>query len=407
MSEDFVIERLGAQGDGVVAESAVFVPLTLPGETVRARRLGDRATLERVLEPSPERVEPECPHYGSCGGCMLQHASDEFVAGWKRELAAAALAARGITGIEIRPVLTSPPGARRRITVAAKRTRSGVQIGFHGRGSDMVVGIDACLVAAPPLIDALPGLAEIAEIAASRKGQPRITLTLGDGGVDCAVTEAKPLDGPGLALLAGMAARAGLARLTWNGEVAVSRVPVLQRFGRARVAVPPGAFLQPTAEGEAALVAAVAEAVGDAGRVADLFAGSGTFALPLAERAEVLAVEGEAAAMAALDAGWRGADGLKRVQCLTRDLFKRPLRRDELKGLDAVVIDPPRAGARAQFEQLAETPPARVASVSCNPATFARDARILLDAGYRLDWVQPVDQFRWSPHLELVGAFSR
>ncbi len=402
-----MIERLGAQGDGIVAGSSVFVPHTLPGERVVASRLGDRATLERVLEPAAERVEPGCPHFGPCGGCALQHGSDAFVARWKEAQARAALAARGIEGVEIRPILTSGPGTRRRITVAAKRTRAGVEIGFHGRGSDTVVPVAACLVAEPELVDILPRLAEIAELAASRKGQPRLTLTLAEGGVDCAVTEAKPLDRPGMALLAGMAARAGLARLAWNGEVAVTIAEPVQRFGRARVVPPPGGFLQPTAEGEAALVAAVREAVGEVRRVADLFAGSGTFALPLAEAAEVLAVEGEAEAIAALDKGWRGAEGLRRVRTLPRDLVKRPLRRDELRGLDAVVIDPPRAGARAQMEQIVDTPPPKIASVSCNPATFARDARILLDGGYRLLWVQPVDQFRWSPHLELVGAFAR
>ncbi len=407
MGDEVTIERLGAQGDGLAEGGRLFVPYALPGERVAVRRLGERGTVERLLAPSPERIEPVCPHFGRCGGCALQHAAEPFVARWKAGLVATALAARGIEGVEIRPIATSPPAARRRISVAAKRTRSGVEIGFHERGSDQVVAVSECPVAAPALVAALPGLAEIAGHAASRKGRPRITLTLAEGGIDCAVTEAKPLDRPGLALLAGMAARAGLARLAWNGEIAVTRVEPVQRFGRARVAVPPGGFLQPTAEGEAALLSAVREAVGDAGRVADLFAGSGTFALPLAETAEVLAVEGEAEALAALDRGWRGAEGLRRVVCLRRDLFQRPLRRAELAGLDAAVIDPPRAGARAQAEALAETPVPRLAMVSCNPATFARDARILVDAGYRLRWVQPVDQFRWSPHLELAAAFDR
>ncbi|MGF1444992.1 MAG: class I SAM-dependent RNA methyltransferase [Pikeienuella sp.] len=407
MSEEYVIDRLGAQGDGIVGDSRVFVPYALPGERVRASRLGDRAQIDRILVASPERQEPGCPHFGHCGGCGLQHASDAFVAAWKARQVASALKARGIEGVEMRPIETSPPASRRRITVAVKRTRSGVQIGFHARASDMVMPIAACLVAVPDLVDILPNLAELAEGAASRKGQPRITLTLSEAGVDCAITEAKELDRPGMALLAGAAARAGLARLAWNGEVAVTLAAPIQRFGKARVVPPPGGFLQPTSQGEAVLVSAVRAAVGDAGRVADLFAGSGTFALPLAEDAEILAVEGEAAALAALSAGWREAEGLRRVRTETRDLFARPLRRDELKGLEAVVIDPPRAGARAQVECLAETPVARIASVSCNPATFARDARILIDGGYRLDWVQPVDQFRWSHHVEVVGAFSR
>jgi 23S rRNA (uracil1939-C5)-methyltransferase len=408
MSQEFRIARLGAQGDGIAeADGPVFVPQSLPGELVRASRLGDRARLERVIEPAPERVEPGCPHFGDCGGCALQHASDAFVARWKEGLAVSALAARGIEGVEVRPVATSPPGTRRRITVAARRTKGGMQIGFHAPGSDRIVAIGACLVATPALVDVLPGLEELVALGASRKHAIRIALTLSEAGIDCAVTEAKPLDRPGMALLAGMAARAGLARLAWNGEVAVTRAEPVQRFGRARVVPPPGGFLQATAEGEAALVAAVREAVDDAGRVADLFAGSGTLALPLAEGAEVLAVDAEVAGLAALEAGWRQAGGLKRVRCERRNLFSRPLRLGALSALDAVVMDPPRVGARAQAEALAETPVPRVAYASCNPATFARDARVLLDAGYRLDWVQPIDQFRWSAHLELVGAFSR
>ena len=185
------------------------------------------------------------------------------------------------------------------------------------------------------------------------------------------------------------------------------RRPPWQGMGRARVAPPPGAFLQATAEGEAALVAAVRGLVGDAARVADLFAGCGTFALPLAERAEVLAVEGEAAMLAALDAGWRKAEGLKRIRVEARDLFRRPLQPAELDRFDAVTIDPPRAGAEAQVRELAASRVPRIAMVSCNPATFARDAEILVAGGYKLGEVRPVDQFRWSGHVELAAAFRR
>ena len=406
MSEVIEIARLGAQGDGITAEG-VYVPFTLPGERVRLCRAGDRGWPEAVLTPSADRVAPPCPHFTRCGGCAMQHAGDVAVAAWKRNVLEATLAARGIEGVKIRPMVTVPPRARRRITVAARRGRKGVQIGFHARGGTEIVALARCEVAHPDLVGALGRLEELVLTGASRKGEIRITLTLSEAGVDCAVTGAKTLDGLGMALLAGAATRADLARLAWNGEVAVTRSPPVQRMGRARVVPPPGGFLQPTREGTEALLAAVAEAVGPAARLADLFAGAGTFALPLAERAEALAVEGEAPALAALDAGWRGCPGLKRVVCLRRDLFNRPLRGMEMRGLDAVVMDPPRAGARAQAEQLAEGGPPRIASVSCNAATFARDARVLIDGGYRLDWIRPVDQFRWSPHLELVGAFSR
>lgn len=408
MAEEFRIARLGARGDGVTGDGAVYVPFALPGERVRADlSLGDRARLERVLEAAPERIEPVCPHFRRCGGCVLQHGSEAFVADWKRTLVVSALAARGISGVPVRPVVTAPPGSRRRIAVTARRTRSGVTAGFLAAASAEIVPVETCAVAVPGLVAILPALEEIVRYGASRRGTLRLTLTAAAAGIDLAVTEAKALRPHEMALLPGMAARAGLARLAWNGEVAVTIAPPVHRFGRAQVLPPPGGFLQPTAEGEAALVAAVEEAVGKAGRIADLFAGSGTFALPLAERAEVRAVEGEAGAVDALETAWRATPGLKRVTAERRDLFARPLRRDELKGLDAVVMDPPRAGARAQAEQLAEHGPARIAGVSCNPATFARDARILVDGGYALDWVLPVDQFRWSAHVELVGAFRR
>jgi 23S rRNA (uracil1939-C5)-methyltransferase len=407
MADAVEIESLGAQGDGVAEAGMLYVPYTLPGERVRVVRHGDRGRVEAVLTPSPERVQPVCPHFGICGGCALQHASERFTALWKRDMIAVALGARGITDVAIRPTVTSAPETRRRITVAARRTRKGVLIGFHAPAATDIVPIETCAVAEPSLIAALPRLEEVAGLAASRKGEVRLTLTLTNGGIDVAVTGAKVIDGPAQALLAGVAARAGIARLGWNGEaVATMRVPEVT-MGRARVVPPPGGFLQPTRDGEAALVEAVGEAVGSAGRIADLFAGSGTFALPLAEQAEVHAVEGEDDALAALDAAWRATPGLKRVRCERRDLTHRPLLPDELKGVEAVVIDPPRAGARAQAEQLARGEVPRITAVSCNPATFARDARILIDGGYRLDWVQPVDQFRWSAHVELVAAFRR
>ncbi|MEM9145285.1 MAG: class I SAM-dependent RNA methyltransferase [Pseudomonadota bacterium] len=408
MGQEFRIARLGARGDGVTEDGAVFVPFALPGERVHGDlELGDRVRFVQVLEPSPDRVMPQCPHFKQCGGCVLQHASDHLLAEWKAELIAASLASRGIEGVPVRPVQTVPAASRRRIAVTARRTRSGVLTGFLATGSGEIVPVSQCTVAAPELIAILPALEEIVRYGASRRGNLRLTLTLAAAGIDLAVTGAKALKPYEMALLAGMAARAGLARLAWNGEVAVTISPPVHRLGSATLLPPPGGFLQPTVEGEAALVAAVLEITEGAARVADLFSGSGTFTLPLAERAEVMAVDGEGPAIDALEAAWRATPGLRKVVAVHRDLFARPLRRDELKGLDAAVLDPPRAGARSQAEQLAEHGPRWIASVSCNPATFARDARILIDGGYRLDWVQPVDQFRWSAHVELVGAFRR
>jgi len=287
MTDEVDIESLGARGDGVAEGGALYVPYTLPGERVRVVRHGEmgggRGRAEAVLKRSPERVVPVCPHFGTCGGCALQHASEPFTAEWKRGLIGAALAARGIADVPVRPTVTSPAGSRRRITVAARRTRKGMLIGFHAPGDTNIVPVETCAVAAPELIDVLPRLEELAGLAASRKAEVRLTLTLTEGGIDVAVTGAKAMSGPAQALLAGVAARAGIARLGWNGEVAATMRTPEVTMGRATVVPPPGGFLQPTLAGEAALVEAVTEAVGKAGRIADLYAGSGTFTLPLAE----------------------------------------------------------------------------------------------------------------------------
>ena len=400
------IQTLGAQGDGVTADG-VFVPGTLPGETVRIDAAGHRGRLVAITAPAAQRVQPVCPHVDTCGGCTLQHASDELLADWKPDLIRRALAARGITDVLIRPIHVSPPHSRRRVTLAARRTKRDVLVGFHPPGSDAITPITDCTVADPRILPVLPALAELTRTGASRKGALRLGVTVSEAGLDVAVSGGKPIEGAMYGQLVAIAATADLARLCWDDEIVVTRRPPYQPMGRARVVPPPGGFLQATADAQAALVLAMREAVGPAKRLADLFCGSGTFSLPLAEQAEVLAVEADPAALQALDAGWRQAEGLRRVRTAARDLFHRPLLPREFKGLDAVVFDPPRQGARAQAEHLASADIARIGAVSCNPATFARDARLLIDGGFRLDWVLPVDQFRWSPHVELAAAFSR
>lgn len=400
------ILRLGAKGDGVAA-GPVYAPFSLPGETARGAVEDGRIAAPEILSASPDRQAPPCPHFGACGGCALQHARDRFLADWKREMVAEALRAAGVTAGEIRRTVTSPPRSRRRAVFAARRTKKTVQVGFHGRASDQIVALERCEVAHPALVAILPAIAEAARLGGSRKAAIRATATLSEAGVDLAVEDAKPLDRAGLAAAAALAGAHDLARLAWNGEVvAQARAPV-QRFGPALVAPAPGGFLQATREGEAALAAAAAEALGGARRIVDLFAGCGAFALRFADRAEIHAVEADAAALDALSAGWRAAGGLQRVTTEARDLFRRPLTAAELSRFDAAIIDPPRAGARAQAEALAAGGPPAIAALSCDPGTFARDARILADGGYRLDWVLPVDQFRWSPHVEIASRFSR
>jgi 23S rRNA (uracil1939-C5)-methyltransferase len=401
------IERLGHRGDGIAQgpEGQVFVPQTLPGEVVEGDQAGDLLLNTRILTPSPNRIRPPCPHARTCGGCLMQHAADPFVADWKLGIVAGALAGQGLES-PLRPIETSPPRSRRRATLAARRTKGGALIGFHARASETLVAIPNCQLLHPAILATFPALEALVVTGGSRSAELSLTVTHSLGGPDVAVTGGKPLESEMRMALARVAEAFNIARLTWDGEVVALRTMPVQRFGKALVAPPPGAFLQATAEGEAALLSAVEEAIGPARRVVDLFAGSGTFSLPLAETAEVLAVESDAAMLAALDRGWRQTQGLHRLTTETRDLFRRPLEPDEFKGFDAVVIDPPRAGAEAQTATLAHSHVPVIAAVSCNPVTFARDARILTGAGYVLDWVQVVDQFRWAAHVELVARFS-
>ncbi|GAB4268484.1 MAG: class I SAM-dependent RNA methyltransferase [Pararhodobacter sp.] len=398
------IDHLTIRAEGVGA--GVTAARVLPGEVIEGDIIDGRIAQPRIVTPSADRVAAPCRHYKACGGCALMHASDGFVAGWKQQVVRNALSARGLAA-PFRPILTSPPQSRRRAVLAGRRLKSGALVGFHARASDIVVAVPGCRLLDPALIAALPALEELVAEGGSRKGEVKLTVTRYEQGVEVAVTGGKPVDEALRIALPQIAARHRLARLAWDGDVLMQPEPPTLSMGAARVSPPPGAFLQATPQGEAALLAAVRDAVGDARRIADLFAGCGTFALPLAETAEVHAVEGERPMLAALDLGWRTAPGLKRVTTEARDLFRRPLLPDELSRHDAVVIDPPRAGAQAQIAEIARSGVPVIAAVSCNPVTFARDARALTDAGYRLNWVQVVDQFRWSSHVELAAQFTR
>ena len=395
------IESLTHLGVGR-ATDGTLVPRTLPGEEVALRPDGTA----QILTPSTQRVAAPCRHFKTCGGCALQHAADDFVAGWKQTVVQRALLAHGLEPV-FRPMHTSPSRSRRRAKFAGRRTKSGAMVGFHARASDLLVAVPDCQLVTPGLLAGLPMLEALTVMAASRKGEVALTVTESTAGLDVLVQTEQPLTDQLRIDLAALAQTYRLARLTWVDETVVTLRDPVQVFGPATVTPPPGAFLQATADGEAALRSAVTEIVGDAARIVDLFAGCGTFSLPLATTAEVLAVEGEAAMIAALDRGWRGARGLKRVTGLTRDLFRRPLEPDELKPFDAAVIDPPRAGAAAQVATLAASGINRIAMVSCNPVTFGRDVATLTSDGFTVDWVQVVDQFRWSPHVEMVASLTR
>lgn len=403
--DQFKITRLGHHGDGI-ADGPLFAPLTLPGEVVTGQPVGKKLEEIRIIEPSSDRVSPPCRHFKSCGGCQLQHASDRFLQNWKQEVVKTALASNGLE-THFLPIAVSPPQSRRRATFAARRTKKGAMAGFHARASDTLVEIPDCQLLHPDLMAALPVAKALAQIGASRKHSISVATTLSASGLDICVTDDKPLDGPLRVELAALAEQHALARLTWEDEVIATRLPPEQEFGDIHVVPPPGAFLQATKQGEEALRQDVQDIVGASAKVIDLFAGCGTFALPLARNAAVHAVEGDQAMMAALDSGWRMAQGLKAVTHETRDLFRRPLMPDELAKFDAAVIDPPRAGASAQIAELAKSDISKIAYVSCNPVTFAKDAKHLVDHGYQLKALRVVDQFRWSSHVELVAHFMR
>ncbi len=403
------IDRLGHLGHGIARSpdaGPMYVPGTLPGEVVEGTPDGDRLVDPKIVTPSPDRVKPPCRHARACGGCQLQHASDSFVAGWKQHVVETALAGQGLTAAFL-PLVTSPPNSRRRATLSARRTKSGVLIGFHARASDTIADIPDCLLLHPGILAAFPGLQALVYVGGSRTAELSLQVTLTRGGPDIMVTGGKPLDATLRMDLARLVEAHAFSRLTWDGETVALRDRPALTMGQATVVPPPGAFLQATAEGEAALLQAVKHALGPQKRVVDLFSGVGTFTLPLAAEMEVHAVEGDAGMTKALDLAARNTPNLHRISHETRDLFRRPLEPDELLTFTAAIIDPPRAGAEAQMQTLAASKIPVIAAVSCNPVTFARDAKTLADKGYRLDWVQVVDQFRWSTHIELVARLSR
>lgn len=403
------IDRLGHLGHGIARSldsGPIYVPGTLPGEVVEGTPQGDRLLDPKIVTPSVNRVKPPCRHARACGGCQLQHASDPFVAGWKQEVVENALAGQGLTA-EFLPLVTSPARSRRRATLSARRTKGGVLMGFHARASDTIAEIPDCQLLHPGILAAFPGLPALVMAGGSRTTELSLQVTLTRGGPDVVVTGGKPLDADLRLDLARLVETHGFSRLTWDGETVALRDRPALTMGTATVVPPAGAFLQATAEGEAALLAAVRKALGPQKRIVDLFSGVGTFTLPLAQEMEVHAVEGDAAMTKALDLAARNTPNLHRISTETRDLFRRPLEPDELKPFTGAVIDPPRAGAEAQTDRLAQSMVPVIAAVSCNPVTFARDARALTAAGYRLDWVQVIDQFRWSTHIELVARFSR
>jgi 23S rRNA (uracil1939-C5)-methyltransferase len=408
--ERLVISGLGHRGDGTAASPAgpIYVPYTLPGETVEVTPWTghpDRRHLVRVDAPSAERIAPICPHFGTCGGCALQHWQAERYRAWKRDLVVTALRQAG-RDVAVEALIDAHGEGRRRAVFHARRGAKDVlQVGFAAFSTHHIVAIDRCPILAPGLAGAIEAAWAIAESLASAKPLD-IQATATDGGLDIDVRGSGPLTPTQSVALARLADARRLARLTRHGELIARCAAPSVAMGRATVTLPPGAFLQATAAGEETLARLVAAHVGGARTVADLFAGVGPFALRLAERATVIAADSDEGAIAALHAAAK-TPGLKPVTAERRDLFRRPFLAPELTRVDAVVFDPPRQGAEAQARALAASKVPVIVAVSCNPATFARDVKILADGGYRIASVTPVDQFRYSAHVEVVAQLLR
>ena len=408
MSERLQIEKLGAQGDGVATtpKGQVFVPFALPGETVTVEIKGQRASLLEVNEPSPLRVAPKSVHFGRCGGCSIQHLDPESYAEWKREKVVRALAMAGVEA-EVDALVVSPPASRRRVTLSAQRIGGRVQLGFNAAYSHDIVEIQECAVAAPQIVAALPELRQLATLLASGPKPFRLTVTYTRTGLDIAAEDVGKIDEGKRRRLVEFCLGKGFARLSSEGETIIEREKPVVMFGNVPVTIPPGGFLQATEHAEHVMASLVQEHLAGAKYVADLFAGSGTFALRLATASRVHAVESEGTALAALDEAAKRASGLKPVVAEKRDLFRRPLTAKELAAFDGLAFDPPRAGAEAQCEQIARSTVRRVAAVSCNPGTLARDLAILTQGGYRVTRVVPVDQFLWTSHVEVVALLEK
>lgn len=422
MSEvvELTVAKVGARGDGIAMHEGrpVYLPFTAPGDRVRARLgaprdAGRAGTVLEVLEPGARRA-PVCPHFGICGGCALQHLAEDAYCAFKVDLVRSALGHRGLDIAAVEALRILPPATRRRARLALRRQKGGEpRIGFHARESHEIADMRTCAVLHPRLVALVAPLRELAGVLLHARESGAATMTLLDSGVDLLLDLPRVPDLALLERLAAIAHAQGLARLSWRvGEKeaptpAAERRPARVVLAGVPVEVPAESFLQASVEAEGVLTELVLAGVGDAKRVADLYAGLGTFTFALATRAAVLAVDGSRAPIAALAAAAARAQLAHAVSTETRDLDARPLLADELRRFDAVVFDPPRAGAAVQAAALAASTVPRVVAVSCNPATFARDARLLVDGGYRLARVVPVDQFLWTPHVELVASFER
>ncbi|MBO0712639.1 MAG: class I SAM-dependent RNA methyltransferase [Acetobacteraceae bacterium] len=418
-TQDVRIERIGADGDGIASAAdgtPIYIPYTLPGERVLARVRGRRGVAEAIVAPSPVRVMPPCAHFGTCGGCALQHWHEDEYRAWKVSLLEGALRRAGFADPALRPVVRSERGSRRRIVLAITRTDGAVRLGLHRARSAEITEITGCTVLHPAIEALIAPLEAVLSRARFLRRHGAAVINLLDDGPDLLLSTDDEPDAADRVALTGLARTHGIVRIAWaRGKGVPEPVCTLRRpvitLGGVKVISPPGAFLQASSDGERAIVAASLEGLPERlaarGRIVELYAGCGTLTFPLAQRARILAYEAEATAVEALQAAV-DANGLAgRIVVNRRDLVRQPLTTKELANAAAVVLDPPYAGAALQMAALAAAGPRRIIYVSCNPAALARDARLLGESGYRLVAATPIDQFLFSARLESVSVFGR
>jgi 23S rRNA (uracil1939-C5)-methyltransferase len=412
MVERLVITDIGHRGDGVAQspDGPLYVPYTLPGESVDADAVQghpDRRHLLRVIVPSPDRVTPFCEHFGVCGGCAIQHWAEPLYRAWKRELVVTALRQAGIDAPIDDLIDAHGDGRRRAVLHARQGTKEIVEVGFSALRAHTLVPIDRCPVLAPGMAGAIEAAWAIAEALGPLRKPLDIHVTATLNGLDIDVRGSGPLDQAHALALTRIAASGRISRITRHGQMAALIAPPVVQMGKAQVVLPPGPFLQATAQGEDTLARLVLDGAGKTKAALDLFCGIGPFALRLAERSRVTAIDSDQPAIDALSRAAQATPGLKQVTAQRRDLFRLPMQAIDLAPFDVAVFDPPRQGAEAQARELAKSKVKTVIAVSCNAATFARDAGILIGGGYKCVRVTPVDQFKYTAHVEIVALFAR
>jgi 23S rRNA (uracil1939-C5)-methyltransferase len=400
------IVALDAHGHGLTAIGAI-VPGALPGERALVKLEGKRAELIETLEPSPERVEPFCRWFGTCGGCVAQHMSPSLYHAWKRDLVVEALKREGVAA-EVGDVVDAHGAGRRRATFHARFPyREPDEVGFMRARSHDIIAIDDCPLFSLGMAGAIPAAHRLSGDLRGMMKPLDIAVSATLDGLDVDLRGSGPLGRDETQKLARTADALDLARVSNHGEIVIERRPPRVAFGEALTRLPAGGFLQATDAGEAWLAQFAERAIAKSKRVADLFCGAGAFALRLAREHEVFAADSDPAAIAALTRAVATTPGLRKLETQTRDLYRRPLQAQDLAAFDAALIDPPRAGAIEQARALAASSLPLVVSISCNAATFARDARILVDGGFQVESVIPLDQFRFSAHVEIAAVFRR